>query len=212
MPVSWRLTRLQQRRTMKDVSKILGRKGGFGFGLMSPVMENGERTENSSCTVTTFSNHANAAVMKTTFSLSLFPVWCSPRFPALLPTFRWTKTAIFFKLLSCNRENKLPADCANAFALAPALTCCMAQGATKAELEQRQESAVPSFAAAQGLVSNGERPRKAQHASLFLSRSSSSLGGSLCQQSSTEDLQIVLWINHAEAKEVACSHVWSLFG
>lgn len=59
---------------MKDVSKILGRKGGFGFGLMSPVMENGERTENSSCTVTTFSNHANAAVMKTTFSLSLFPV------------------------------------------------------------------------------------------------------------------------------------------
>lgn len=175
-------------------------------------MENWERTENSSCTVTTFSNHTNAAVMKITFSLSLVPMWCSPGFPALLPTCWWTKAGIFFKHLSCNRENMLPADCTVMHLFWHQLSFAIWHRVpAKAELEQSQESVVPSFAAAQGLVSNGERPQKAQHALLGLSRSSSSLGGFLCQQSSTEDLQIVLWINHAEAEEVACSNVWSPF-
>lgn len=205
--------RLQQERRMKDASNILGRRGGFVFGLMSPVTENWERTENSSCTVTTFSNHANAAVMKITFSLSLFPMWCSPRFPALLPTFRWTKTGIFFKHLSCSRENRLPADCAIMHFLGHQLSLAVWHRVpAKAELEQSQGSAAPSSAAAQGLASNGERPQKAQQTSLSLFWSSSALVGSLCQQSSTEDLQIALWINHTEAEEVACSNVLPLFG
>lgn len=193
---------------MKDASKILERKGGFVFELMSPVM-NWERLETPFCIVSTFSNHYNASVMKITFSLSLFPMWCSPRIAVLLSTLQWTKPGIFFKHFSCNRENKQPPACANSFALMPALACCVVRGASKGWAGEELGSAVPSFAAAQGLV---ERPWKAQHILFSLSWSTSSLGASLYQQSNTVELQNVLWINYAEATEVACCNVWFSLG
>jgi len=111
MPASWRLADCSKEGEWKIQLRFWEGGGGLVFGLMSALMENWERTENSSCNLTISSNHANVAIMKITFSLSLFPMRCSHRFPALLPMFWWTKTEVFFKHPSCNKESKLPADC-----------------------------------------------------------------------------------------------------
>lgn len=163
-----------------------GRKGGFVFGLMSSVTEHRDRKENSCCTVTTFSNHTNGAVMKITFSLSLLPMWCSPRFPTLLPTFRLTKPGIFFKHLGCNKENKLPADFARMHLLWHQLSHAVwYRVPAEAELEY-------TYRALQGPTLllprdwRGDRPLTAQHALLGLSWSSLALCVSLSHQGTAE--------------------------